>query len=120
MVAPSLSVHPHSENDFQKYSLRITLVPLDNASVTAICGCISVGNPGYGNVLMFVDSRRLSLIHVLRHRILQLLLQFRLIFAEIASKCFGITFLIIMPSPFVATAAVINVPASIWSGMMEY
>ena len=40
-------------------------------------------------------------------------------FAVVASRCFGITFLTIT-SPFVAAAANINVPASIWSGMMEY
>ena len=39
--------------------------------------------------------------------------------AVVASKCFGITFFINI-SPFVAAAATINVPASIWSGMMEY
>ena len=37
-------------------------------------------------------------------------------FAVIDSKCFGITFLIVT-SPFVAAAAIINVPASIWSGI---
>ena len=38
---------------------------------------------------------------------------------EIHSKCLGITFLIKI-SPPVAAAAHINVPASIWSGMVEY
>ena len=35
------------------------------------------------------------------------------------SKCFGITFLT-NTSPPVAAAAIIKVPASIWSGIMEY
>ena len=39
--------------------------------------------------------------------------------AEIHSKCLGITFLI-KTSPPVAAAAHINVPASIWSGIVEY
>ena len=41
------------------------------------------------------------------------------IFAVIDSKCFVIQFFIKI-SPFVATAASINVPASIWSGTTEY
>ena len=40
-------------------------------------------------------------------------------FAEIASRCFGMTFCTIT-SPRVIAAAHINVPASIWSGMIEY
>lgn len=42
-----------------------------------------------------------------------------IIFAVIDSKCFVIQFLINI-SPLVATAASINVPASIWSGTTEY
>ena len=40
-------------------------------------------------------------------------------FAVIDSRCFGITSLITI-SPLVAAAAIINVPASIWSGIIEY
>ena len=42
-----------------------------------------------------------------------------MIFAVIESKCFVIQFFI-SKSPFVATAASMNVPASIWSGTTEY
>ena len=40
-------------------------------------------------------------------------------FAIVASRCFGITFNTVT-SPFVAAAANMNVPASIWSGITEY
>ena len=36
----------------------MTLVPVESANVIAICGCISVGNPGYGSVLIFVLVKR--------------------------------------------------------------
>ena len=39
---------------FSKILSVIVLVPLQRASVTPICGCISVGNPGYGRVFTCV------------------------------------------------------------------
>ena len=80
---------------------------------------MSVGNPGYGNVLtcvcfnsQFPNTRIASSSSVIWHPI-------SINLADIASKCLGITFFTTI-SPFVAAAANINVPASIWSGIIEY
>ena len=104
---------------FSKILSVTTLVPSASASVTVICGCISVGNPGYGSVLISVctwlgrpTTRTASSNSVTSQPI-------SISFAEIASRCFGMTFCTIT-SPRVIAAAHINVPASIWSGMIEY
>ena len=104
---------------FSKILSAIVLVPSHNASVTPICGCISVGNPGYGSVftcvlwsLFFATTRTASSNSSTSQPISSS-------FAIVASKCFGIT-LSTVTSPIVAAAANINVPASIWSGIIEY
>ena len=95
------------------------LVPSARASVTVIWGCISVGNPGYGRVLMSVclclglPTTRTASSNSITSQ------PSSISFALIASRCFGITFCTIM-SPRVIAAAHINVPASIWSGIIEY
>lgn len=70
------------------------LVPDARASATAICGCISVGYPGYGKVFTCVlrsffaeITRTASSNSSTSHPISSNL-------AVIASRCFGITFLI--------------------------
>ena len=106
-------------NRFSNILSVMTLVPCDSASVTAICGCISVGNPGYGSVLICVALNRPSAMTrtASSYSITRAPISFNL--EEIASKCFGITFLM-STFPLVAAAIVINVPASIWSGIIEY
>ena len=95
------------------------LVPLHKASVTPICGCISVGNPGYGRVFTCVlvrspfDTTRTASSNSSTSQPISTS------FAIVASKCFGITFSTVT-SPLVAAAANMNVPASIWSGITEY
>jgi UDP-N-acetylglucosamine 1-carboxyvinyltransferase len=97
---------------FSKMLSVTMLVPSASARVTVICGCISVGNPGYGRVLMLVcrcfglpTTRTASSNSTTSQPISNN-------FAEIASRCFGITFLTVI-SPRVAAAAHIKVPASI-------
>jgi len=100
--------------------LSVTMLePLASARTTAICGCISVGNPGYGSVFTLVDfnsslpiTRTLSSPSMTWHPISSS-------FADKDSRCFGMTSLTVI-SPLVAAAANINVPASIWSGIIEY
>ena len=97
---------------FSKILSVTVLVPSAMPRTTVICGCISVGNPGYGSVVICVwvnpllatmrtASSNSSIIHPAS-----------ISFADVASKCFGITFFI-KTSPFVAAAAHIKVPASI-------
>ena len=94
------------------------LVPLAKDKTTPICGCKSVGNPGYGNVLI------LALLGLLLHQTLILsplsstFPPTSIILAVIDSKCFVIQFFN-NKSPLVATAASMKVPASIWSGTTE-
>ena len=97
---------------FSKILSVIVLVPFASASTTPICGCISVGYPGYGNVFTCVLVRRplattrtASSNSSTSHPISTNL-------EIVASKCFGIT-LSTVTSPRVAAAANINVPASI-------
>ena len=89
---------------FSKMLSVTMLVPVARASVTAICGCISVGYPGYGKVFTCVlrsffaeITRTASSNSSTSHPISSNL-------AVIASRCFGITFLIRI-SPRVAAAA---------------
>ena len=94
------------------------LVPWASARTTAICGCISVGNPGYGNVLTLV-LLRLPLLITLTQSSPSITSQPTSIsLADNDSRCLGITSLT-TTSPRVAADANINVPASIWSGIIE-
>ena len=97
----------------------IVLVPVESPSVIAICGCISVGNPGYGSVLICVWRRRCAATTLTASSDSSISAPISINFAEIVSKCLGITFLI-RTSPLVAAAAIMKVPASIWSGITEY
>ena len=94
--------------------LSVTILdPSDNANNVANCGCISVGKPGYGNVLICVGPKRSSIPTTrTASSYSSTVAPISTSFALIASKCFGITFLI-STSPFVAAAIHINVPASI-------
>ena len=83
------------------------LVPSASVRSVVICGCISVGNPGWGIVLTLVrtsgpstQTRMLSSNSSMFTPIFRILL-------VIGSRCLGITLV------------TIKVPASIWSGMTE-
>ena len=78
--------------------------------------CTSVGNPGYGAVLTLTPFKGLSTVTLTLSSPSSTIAPISKSFAEIDSKCFGITFFIVI-SPFVAAAAIMNVPASIWSGI---
>ena len=95
------------------------LVPFDRANVTPICGCMSVGNPGYGSVFTCVLFKRLFATTLTASSNSSTWHPISSNLEIVASRCFGITFNTVM-SPFVAAAANINVPASIWSGIIEY
>ena len=100
--------------------LSVTILePLASASATAICGCISVGKPGYGSVLTLVLPTSPCAITLIQSSPSISSHPISLSFAVIDSRCLGITSFITI-SPCVAAAAIINVPASIWSGMIEY
>ena len=110
--APILASSSRYLKRFSKILSVTILVPLHKASVTPICGCISVGNPGYGNVFTCVllkspfDTTRTASSNSSTSQPISRS------FAIVASRCFGITFNTVT-SPFVAAAANINVPASI-------
>ena len=97
----------------------IILVPSAIERTTPIWGCKSVGKPGYGRVFILALEGRES------HQTLKVspssstLPPISKIFAVKQSKCFGIQ-LWIFTSPLEAIAASIKVPASIWSGTIEY
>ena len=104
---------------FSKMLSVTVLVPSAIPRITAICGCISVGNPGYGSVVTCVwcsfpseiirtASSNSSTLHPASTSL-----------AVVASRCFGITSFT-STSPPAAAAANIKVPASIWSGITEY
>ena len=98
----------------------ITLVPFAIDIATPIWGCRSDGNPGYGSVLMFTLFGLLVQVTLIVSPSMSVTsAPISIIFAVIDSKCFVMQFLIVM-SPFVATAASMKVPASIWSGTTEY
>ena len=88
------------------------LVPWLIASVTTICGCISVGYPGYGSVFTCVHFKLSVPITRTASSYSSIVQPISKSLAVIASKCFGITFFT-RTSPRVAAAAHINVPASI-------
>ena len=94
------------------------LVPSARQSAVVIWGCMSVGKPGYGMVLILVrvsrPSRRTSTES--SNSVTSTFIS--LSFAVMHSRCLGMTFLTSTEPPQAATAA-IKVPASIWSGMME-
>ena len=110
--APILASSSRYLKRFSKILSVIVLVPLQSASVTPICGCISVGNPGYGSVFTCVlvrsplDTTRTASSNSSTSQPISSSL------AIVASKCFGMTFNTVT-SPLVAAAANINVPASI-------
>ena len=80
-------------------------------------GCwTSVGNPGYGAVFTLTPFRSPSTYTLTLSSPSSTIAPISISFAAIDSKCFGITFFIVT-SPLVAAAAIINVPASIWSGI---
>ena len=90
----------------------IVLLPSAIERTTPICGCKSVGKPGYGKVFTvalfglllqatLIESPKSSTIPPISN-----------ILAVTQSKCSGIQFFINI-SPLEATAASINVPVSI-------
>ena len=96
----------------------IILVPFAVAKTTPICGCKSVGNPGYGNVFIVALFGLLLYQTLMLSPLSSTFPPISIILAVSGSKCFVIQFLI-SKSPFEAIAANINVPASIWSGTTE-
>ena len=94
------------------------LVPSARQSAVVICGCMSVGKPGYGSVLMLVlvslPSRRTSTAS--SNSVTSTLISRS--FAVMHSRWRGMTFFT-RTEPPQAAAAAMKVPASIWSGMME-
>ena len=97
----------------------IMLVPSAIESTTPIWGCISVGNPGYGKVFIFALFGLLFVQTLIESPKSSTFPPISSILAVMQSKCSEIQFLINI-SPFVAIAAAIKVPASIWSGTTEY
>ena len=88
------------------------LVPFARPRITVICGCISVGNPGYGSVLTCVLISRLFAVTRTASSEISTWHPISSSFAVSDSRCFGMT-LWIVTSPRVAAAANIYVPASI-------
>ena len=97
------------------------MVPTPSArhSATPIWGCMSVGKPGYGRVLTLQEysvgrptTRMESPCSITSQPI-------SISLAEMASMCWGMMRFTVT-SPLVTAAAIMNVPASIWSGMMVY
>ena len=95
------------------FELSVTvLVPSAIPKRTAICGCISVGKPGYGSVVTCVWCSFPSEIIRTASSNSSTLQPASKSFAVVASKCFGITSLTRTFPPAAATAN-IKVPASI-------
>jgi len=97
----------------------IILVPSATDNTTPIWGCKSVGKPGYGNVFIVALEGRVSHQTWTESSPSSTFPPISSILAVKHSKCLGIQ-LWITTSPFDAIAASINVPASIWSGTIEY
>ena len=95
------------------------LVPSAIPKSTAICGCISVGKPGYGSVVTCVCFKCPSDITLTESSNSSTWQPTSNSFAVVASRCFGMTSFTSTLPPVAATANM-NVPASIWSGMTEY
>ena len=79
---------------------------------TDIGCCTSVGNPGYGAVFTLTPLNSLSTVTLTLSSPSLTIAPISISLALIDSKCLGII-LVIVTSPFVAAAAIINVPASI-------
>ena len=88
------------------------LVPSAIPKSTAICGCISVGKPGYGSVVTCVCFKCPSDITLTESSNSSTWQPTSNSFAVVASRCFGMTFFTSTLPPAAATANM-NVPASI-------
>ena len=101
---------------FSKIVSVTVLPPFAVLRMTVICGCISVGKPGYGRVLIRVRFSSPDAVTRTASSYSVTVQPISRSFELMHSRCFGITFLTRM-SPRVAAAAAIKVPASIWSGI---
>ena len=82
----------------------MTLAPLARQSAAANCGCISVGKPGYGMVLMLTRRRRPELLTVTQSSPAMTVTPISRSLAEMDSRWRGMT-LFILTSPPAAAAA---------------